>query len=53
MNLTKAQEIKCNVKNCRHHDKNHHCTLSNIEIGKTVVVPTEKSETDCMNFETL
>ncbi|MDD5944585.1 MAG: DUF1540 domain-containing protein [Clostridia bacterium] len=53
MNNAKSQEIKCTVKSCRHHDRDRHCTLSDIIVGESVMNATEKSETDCMSFEAL
>ncbi|MBU5464416.1 DUF1540 domain-containing protein [Anaerotignum sp. MSJ-24] len=53
MSAPKSQEIKCTVKSCRHHDKERHCTLSDIVVGENVVNATEKSQTDCMSFEAL
>ncbi len=50
---TKTQEIKCTVKSCRHHDKDHHCTLNDIVVGENVANASDKSETDCMSFEVL
>ena len=53
MSAPKSQEIKCTVKSCRHHDKERHCTLSDIIVGENVINATEKSQTDCMSFEAL
>ena len=53
MNNAKSQEIKCTVKSCRYHDRDKHCTLSDIVVGENVTNATKKSETDCMSFEAL
>ena len=53
MNRPKSQEVKCTVKSCRHHDKDKHCTLTDIVIGENVANATEKCQTDCMSFEAL
>ena len=53
MNRPKSQEVKCTVKSCRHHDKDKHCTLTDIVIGENGANATEKCQTDCMSFEAL
>lgn len=51
MPKSKQQEIKCNVKNCKHNDKVTYCTLSDITVGQQCYCATEKCQTDCLNFE--
>jgi len=53
VDASKSQEIKCTVKSCRHHDKDSHCMLSVINVGENFPNASEKSQTDCMSFETI
>ncbi len=45
------QTINCNVDQCRYHDHNHYCTLSDITVGNSTPRPKEKRETECDSFE--
>lgn len=45
------QEIKCNVKNCRHNDKNNYCRLSHITVGESRFDAQRAKDTECGNFE--
>lgn len=43
--------IKCSVKDCRHHDSTNYCKLTNISIGGECTC-TDCKETECRSFAT-
>lgn len=45
------QIIQCKVKNCKFHNKEQNCTLHHITVGQECYCPSDKTATDCTNFE--
>lgn len=51
MNLGTNNNVKCTVKQCKHHTNKDHCDLNCVTIGSHGYSPSDEKCTDCLSFE--